>query len=62
MRIRIAQVYRVEMWITLDVEGDTLDEAIETYQSGETPPSSDPRWEDYWNMENEEITEVIDAY
>lgn len=54
-RVKVTQVYRVEKWITVDVEADTADDAIETYASGDAPSSSLPGWEDHWSLQNEVV-------
>lgn len=53
--MKVTQVYRVEKWITVDVEADTVDDAIETYASGDAPSSSLPGWNDHWSLQNEVV-------
>ncbi|MCK9549516.1 hypothetical protein [Aquamicrobium sp.] len=54
-RVRVTQVYRVEKWITVDVEADNADDAIEIYASGDAPCSSRSGWEDRWELQNEVV-------
>ncbi|RIA46196.1 hypothetical protein DFR49_0729 [Hephaestia caeni] len=54
-RVKVTQVYRVEKWITIDVDADNADGAIETCASDEAPCSSLPGWEDRWELQNETV-------
>lgn len=54
-RVRVTQVYRVDKSITVNVEADTAEGAIETCQSGEAPCFSLPGWQEYWELENETV-------
>jgi|GEM_PF-4452177 len=53
-KAKITQVYRVEKWITIDIEAENEDEAIDTLNEGDSPSSSEP-WEDHWSLENETV-------
>ena len=50
-KIPVTQVSRVERWIDIEVDD------VEPYLDGdfETPPSSDPRWADQWDLQHEEV-------
>ncbi len=51
MKIRITQISRVEKWIDLDVDDP------QPYLEGdfEAPSSTDSRWQDHWDLQNEEV-------
>ncbi|GGD82346.1 hypothetical protein [Croceicoccus mobilis] len=53
-KAKITQIYRVEKWITIDIEAEDEEEAIDTLNERDSPSSSDP-WEDHWSLENEVI-------
>lgn len=53
MKIRITQVSRVERWIEIDIPADQLDAYLEG--DFETPSSSDDRWEEHSELQNEEV-------
>lgn len=54
-RIKITQVTRVERSIVIDVEADTLEDALE--QEADVPNVDDPRWTvERDSLENEEVT------
>jgi len=52
-RVKVTQVYRVEKWITVDVDVDNADDAVEAFASDDAPCSSLPGWEDRWELQNE---------
>jgi len=56
-KIKIVQVYKCTREIELDVEADDLESATERAESGdeETPDFEDPRWNSFWDLENEEV-------
>lgn len=54
-RIRIAQVFRVEREILVDIEAASLFGAIELQSQGDGPAFGDPRWESRWSLENEGV-------
>ena len=55
-KIRITQVTRVERSITIDVEADTIEDAVELQQGSDSPATGDPRWTvDREDLENEEV-------
>ena len=43
-KVRITQVSRVERSITVEVEAETMEEAVEKQDGDAAPPLSDPRW------------------
>lgn len=56
-KIRITQVTRVEKSIVIDVEADSLEEAIEIQQEEDAPDHDDKRWTvDRNDLQNEEVT------
>jgi hypothetical protein len=55
-KVRITQVSRVERSIVVDVEADSIEEAIEMQQESDAPPLDDPRWTiDSSDLKNEEV-------
>lgn len=55
--IRITQVTRVERSIVVEVEADSIEEAIERQQEEEAPDHSDARWTvDRDDLQNEDVT------
>lgn len=55
--IKIKQVYRATREITVFVEAEDLDSAIEEVESGsfDTPPFEHPDWSTGWDLQNEEV-------
>jgi hypothetical protein len=43
-KVRISQTTRVERSIVIDVEADTLADAVEKQSESEAPALDDPRW------------------
>lgn len=56
-KVRITQVTRVERSILVDVEADTIEDAVEKQEGADAPSLTDPRWTvDRDDLENEEVT------
>lgn len=55
-QLRVTQTYRVEKWITIEVEADTLADAIDRQASDDAPCSSLPGWNDHWSLESENVS------
>ncbi len=54
--VRIVQVFRAQRSITIEVEAESLDDAIDKQEEELSPAMDDPRWRTEWNLMNEEVT------
>lgn len=57
-RLKVTQVFRVEKWITLEIEAEDLADAIDVFEAGSAPCSSLPGWTDRWDLQAEFVTEL----
>ena len=56
-KLRIVQVGRVEREIVIEVEAESVEDAVEKQQESDAPPLDDPRWKLTVNeLMNEEVT------
>ena len=54
--VRITQTTRVERSIVIEVEADTIEDAIEKQGKADAPALSDPRWTtDRDELQNEDV-------
>jgi hypothetical protein len=54
--VTIIQVFRTERRITVEVDAEDHESAIEEFQSGsaDVPDFDDPRWKTGWNLQSED--------
>lgn len=55
--IKVTQVYRTQRTITIEVEADDRESALENVRSGaiDLPAFDDPQWAEGWDLQNEEV-------
>lgn len=53
--VEVCQVFRVERYMTLEVEAVDMTDAIAEQEAIFDPDMDDPRWTDNWSMESETI-------
>lgn len=56
-KVKVTQRFSGERVITLDIESDCLEGAVEELASGSTdvPDNDDPRWETEWHLRDEKV-------
>lgn len=57
-KVKVTQVYRVEKFITVEVEAATIEDAIELMENSDAPCSSLGGWNDHWDLQNDEIAKA----
>ena len=58
-KIKITQTIRMERSIVIEVEADSLEEAIESQQASEAPADVNPGWSTIaYNLVNEDVEGV----
>lgn len=58
INLKITQGIRLTREITVQVEADSLDEAIKKQNETDSPAWEDPRWIDHPDLMHEEVTEA----
>jgi hypothetical protein len=56
-RVYIEQTFTVQRWITIEVEADDMESAIEQVRAddSETPDFLNPGWEEGWSLTGQQI-------
>ena len=60
-RLKVTQIFRVEKWITLEAEADSLADALAVFASGDAPCSSLSGWADLWDLQTEVVEEACEG-
>jgi len=55
-KVHVVQGYKAERHVTVEVEADDMESAIENVASGafDLPDFDDPKWTTYWDLQIEE--------
>lgn len=54
-RLIVTQVYRTERRIVVEVEADTLEDAVDQQQQEDAPAYGNPSWRETVNLQSEEV-------
>ena len=60
-KISITQVFRVERTMIVNAAGDDPFDAADTIALTDSPGFDDPRWNDTWSLQSEEVTPATDT-
>lgn len=60
-KIRITQVFRVQRTMIVDAAGEDPFDATDNIALADSPGFDDPRWNDTWSLQSEEVAPAADT-
>lgn len=60
-KIRLTQVFRVERTMIVEAAGEDPFDAADTNALADSPGFDDPRWNETWSLQSEEVAPTADT-